>query len=177
MAEDARRLLGKGKPKEPGNNQGSCHSHQCWSYPSPQCAQIGARTSGRSSRSVSKSRALLLADLFQSFGREGRYGQCLGDGGWILGHTAPAELVRVPFADTSSYPVREGSSDEETLMLADILPHRPRKWESSTGGCDLATRSPWWEPVTSGFLPSSTPSSSHRDMSWRASVVLAASLF
>src|ERR1019366_2667943 len=59
------------------------------------------------------------------FCREGRYGQCLGGGGWILGHlidgTQP-ELVRVPFADTSTYPVPDGARDEEILMLADILP-------------------------------------------------------
>jgi alcohol dehydrogenase len=30
--------------------------------------------------------------------------------------------VRVPFADTSTYPVPDGVSDEEFLMLADILP-------------------------------------------------------
>ena len=59
------------------------------------------------------------------FCREGRYGQCLGGGGWILGHLidgTQAEAVRVPFADTSTYPVPEGTSDEEILMLADILP-------------------------------------------------------
>ena len=59
------------------------------------------------------------------FCREGRYGQCLGGGGWILGHLidgTQAELVRVPFADTSTYPVPEGARDEEILMLADILP-------------------------------------------------------
>jgi threonine dehydrogenase-like Zn-dependent dehydrogenase len=33
-----------------------------------------------------------------------------------------AEYVRVPFADTSTYPVPEGTSDEQLLMLADILP-------------------------------------------------------
>jgi alcohol dehydrogenase len=57
--------------------------------------------------------------------REGRYGQCLGGGGWILGHTingTQAELVRVPFADTSTYLVPEGIPDEDVLMLADILP-------------------------------------------------------
>ncbi len=57
--------------------------------------------------------------------REGRYGQCLGGGGWILGHTidgTQAEFVRVPFADTSTYPVPEGVDDEQILMLADILP-------------------------------------------------------
>ncbi|MGJ7440939.1 zinc-binding dehydrogenase [Aquipuribacter sp. MA13-6] len=57
--------------------------------------------------------------------REAAYGQCLGGGGWILGHKidgTQAELVRVPFADTSTHPVPEGVSDEEVLMLADILP-------------------------------------------------------
>ena len=33
-----------------------------------------------------------------------------------------AEYVRVPFADTSTYPVPAGVSDEEVLMLADIGP-------------------------------------------------------
>jgi alcohol dehydrogenase len=59
------------------------------------------------------------------FCREGRYGQCLGGGGWILGHLVDgtqAEYVRVPFADTSTYPVPAGVSDEEVLMVADILP-------------------------------------------------------
>lgn len=57
--------------------------------------------------------------------RQGSYGQCLGGGGWILGHTidgTQAELVRVPFADTSTHPAPAGVSDEELLMLADILP-------------------------------------------------------
>ena len=57
--------------------------------------------------------------------REGRYGQCLGGGGWILGHKidgTQAEYVRVPFADTSTYPVPDGATDEQILMLADILP-------------------------------------------------------
>jgi alcohol dehydrogenase len=59
------------------------------------------------------------------FCRERRYGQCLGGGGWILGHKidgTQAERVRVPFADTSTYPVPAGASDEQILMLADILP-------------------------------------------------------
>jgi alcohol dehydrogenase len=57
--------------------------------------------------------------------REGRAGQCLGGGGWILGHKidgTQAEYVRVPFADLSTYPVPGGVTDEELLMLADILP-------------------------------------------------------
>jgi alcohol dehydrogenase len=59
------------------------------------------------------------------FCREGHAGQCLGGGGWILGHKidgTQAEYVRVPFADTSTYPVPAGIPDEEILMLADILP-------------------------------------------------------
>jgi alcohol dehydrogenase len=59
------------------------------------------------------------------FCREGRYGQCLGGGGWILGHLidgTQAEFVRVPFADTSTYKVPAGATDEQILMLADILP-------------------------------------------------------
>ncbi|HEY6627384.1 MAG TPA: zinc-dependent alcohol dehydrogenase family protein [Acidimicrobiia bacterium] len=57
--------------------------------------------------------------------RAGQYGQCLGGGGWILGHKingTQAEYVRVPFADTSTYPVPAGVSDEQILMMADILP-------------------------------------------------------
>lgn len=57
--------------------------------------------------------------------RDGSYGQCLGGGGWILGHKidgTQAEKVRVPFADTSTYPVPPGVTDEQLLMLADILP-------------------------------------------------------
>lgn len=59
------------------------------------------------------------------FCREGRYGQCLGGGGWILGHLidgTQAEYVRVPFADTSTYSAPVGVSDEALLMVADILP-------------------------------------------------------
>jgi alcohol dehydrogenase len=59
------------------------------------------------------------------FCREGRYGQCTGGGGWILGNEidgTQAEYVRVPFADTSTYAAPAEVSDEELLMLADILP-------------------------------------------------------
>jgi alcohol dehydrogenase len=59
------------------------------------------------------------------FCRAGQYGQCLGGGGWILGHRidgTQAEYVRVPFADSSTYRVPDGVGDEEVLMLADILP-------------------------------------------------------
>jgi len=59
------------------------------------------------------------------FCREGRYGQCRGGGGWVLGHTidgTQAEYVRIPFADTSLYKLPASVSDEEAVMLSDILP-------------------------------------------------------
>lgn len=59
------------------------------------------------------------------FCKEGRYGQCLGGGGWIFGHTidgVQAEYARVPFADNSVYKIPEGLTDEQVLFLADILP-------------------------------------------------------
>ncbi|HMS62355.1 MAG TPA: zinc-dependent alcohol dehydrogenase family protein [Solirubrobacteraceae bacterium] len=59
------------------------------------------------------------------FCREGRYGQCLGGGGWIFGHRIDglqAEYARVPFADNSVYKVPDGLTDEQVLFLADILP-------------------------------------------------------
>ena len=59
------------------------------------------------------------------FCKEARYGQCLGGGGWIFGHTIDglqAEYARVPFADNSVYKVPDELSDEQVLFLADILP-------------------------------------------------------
>jgi alcohol dehydrogenase len=59
------------------------------------------------------------------FCREGRYGQCIGGGGWIFGHLIDglqAEYARVPFADTSVYKVPEALTNEQVLFLADILP-------------------------------------------------------
>ena len=59
------------------------------------------------------------------FCREGRYGQCLGGGGWALGHLidgVQAEAVRIPFADASVYKLPAGISDEAALMFADVLP-------------------------------------------------------
>ncbi|WNG88735.1 alcohol dehydrogenase catalytic domain-containing protein [Mycobacterium sp. ITM-2016-00317] len=57
--------------------------------------------------------------------RQGHYGQCLGGGGWILGRYidgTQAEYVRVPFADNSTHKVPAGVSDEQMIVLADILP-------------------------------------------------------
>ena len=59
------------------------------------------------------------------FCKEGRYGQCLGGGGWIFGHLIDglqAEYARVPFADNSVYKIPGQLSDEQVLFLADILP-------------------------------------------------------
>ncbi|MGW4113020.1 zinc-dependent alcohol dehydrogenase family protein [Actinosynnema sp. NPDC004786] len=60
-----------------------------------------------------------------SYCRTGVYGQCLGGGGWILGHTVDgthAEYVRVPFADTSTHRLPETVPDGAAVMLSDILP-------------------------------------------------------
>jgi alcohol dehydrogenase len=57
--------------------------------------------------------------------REGSYGQCLGGGGWILGHLidgTQADYVRIPFADNSTHKVPDGVTDEQMIVLADILP-------------------------------------------------------
>jgi alcohol dehydrogenase len=57
--------------------------------------------------------------------KQAHYGQCLGGGGWILGHTingVQAEFARIPFADTSLYKLPESIDDEQVLFLADILP-------------------------------------------------------
>jgi alcohol dehydrogenase len=59
------------------------------------------------------------------FCKEGRYGQCLGGGGWIFGHLInglQAEYARVPFGDNSVYKIPPELSDEQVLFLADILP-------------------------------------------------------
>jgi alcohol dehydrogenase len=60
-----------------------------------------------------------------SYCREGRFGRCLGGGGWVLGHLidgTQAELVRVPFADRSMHVLPSEVSDEAAVVLADILP-------------------------------------------------------
>src|SRR3569833_2291258 len=55
------------------------------------------------------------------FCKEGRYGQCLGGGGWVLGHLidgVQAEAVRIPFADGSVHVLPEAIGDEAALMCA-----------------------------------------------------------
>ena len=59
------------------------------------------------------------------FCRVGSYSQCVGGGGWILGHRidgTQAEYVRVPFADTSLHPLAPAINDEAAVLLADIGP-------------------------------------------------------
>src|SRR5689334_1630682 len=59
------------------------------------------------------------------FCKEGRYGQCLGGGGWVLGHLidgVQAEQVRIPYADMSVHVLPESIGDEAALMFADIMP-------------------------------------------------------
>jgi len=46
-------------------------------------------------------------------------------GGWILGNTidgTQAEFVRIPYAETSLYPIPAGADEEALVMLSDILP-------------------------------------------------------
>jgi hypothetical protein len=53
------------------------------------------------------------------------YSQCLGGGGWLLGHMIDglqAEYGRVPFADNFVHKVPAELTDEQVLFLADILP-------------------------------------------------------
>ena len=97
--------------------------------------------------------------------REGRYGQCLGGGGWILGNTidgTQAEFTRIPFADNSTYPAPVGVSDESLLMLADILPTALRGRCAQRRTFDPAT---WWPSSglgRSGCRPSLAAVSSTR---------------
>lgn len=56
--------------------------------------------------------------------KKGMYSHC-EDGGWILGHLidgTQAEYVRIPYADTSLYPLPDGVDEEALVMLSDILP-------------------------------------------------------
>ena len=56
--------------------------------------------------------------------RKGMYSHCT-TGGWLLGNRidgTQAEFVRIPYADTSLYPIPEGADEEALVMLSDILP-------------------------------------------------------
>jgi len=62
--------------------------------------------------------------------RSGNPSHCLADEGatgigWILGHLidgTQAEMVRIPFADTSLYPLPAHVPDEAAILLSDIFP-------------------------------------------------------
>ncbi|MGO8683518.1 MAG: zinc-dependent alcohol dehydrogenase family protein [Thermoleophilia bacterium] len=62
--------------------------------------------------------------------KAGLYSHCLGDAGqsgigWIFGHLidgTQAEYVRVPYAENSLYKIPAGVSDDQAVMLSDILP-------------------------------------------------------
>lgn len=57
--------------------------------------------------------------------RQAAYGQCLGGGGWILGHLVDgtqAEYVRVPFADFGLHPLPAALDAAQAVLLADIFP-------------------------------------------------------
>ena len=60
-----------------------------------------------------------------SFCRQGHYGQCLGGGGWVLGHLidgVQADFSRIPYADNSLYRLPATMPAESAVLLADILP-------------------------------------------------------
>ncbi len=64
------------------------------------------------------------------FCKQGVHSHCLGDEGasgigWIFGHLidgTQAELVRVPYAETSVYKLPSGVTPEQGVVLSDILP-------------------------------------------------------
>ena len=59
-----------------------------------------------------------------AFCRRGMYSHCK-TGGWILGNKidgTQAEYVRIPYADTSLYPIPKSVDEEALVMLSDILP-------------------------------------------------------
>jgi len=56
--------------------------------------------------------------------KKAMYSHC-ENGGWILGNIidgTQAEYVRIPYADTSLYPIAAGADEEALVMLSDILP-------------------------------------------------------
>jgi len=65
-----------------------------------------------------------------SYCRSGNPSHCLADEGtsglgWILGHLidgTQAQMVRIPFADTSLYKLPDGVPDASAILLSDIFP-------------------------------------------------------
>ena len=96
---------------------------------------VGTVTEVGSSVPASRSGDRVIISCIKSCGhcancRTGLYSHCLGDEGasgigWVFGHLidgTQAEYVRVPYADNSLHLLPEGVSDEEAVMLSDILP-------------------------------------------------------
>ncbi|MFJ5846430.1 alcohol dehydrogenase catalytic domain-containing protein [Streptomyces sp. NPDC092903] len=57
--------------------------------------------------------------------RHHSYSQCTGGAAWQLGNLingTHAEYVRVPFADFSTHPLPDEITDEQALLLSDVLP-------------------------------------------------------
>ena len=62
--------------------------------------------------------------------KTGLYSHCMGEEGasgigWVFGHLidgTQAEYVRVPYAENSLHLLPEGVTDEQAVMLSDILP-------------------------------------------------------
>ncbi|MEU0579120.1 alcohol dehydrogenase catalytic domain-containing protein [Streptomyces griseoincarnatus] len=57
--------------------------------------------------------------------RDHLFGQCLGGGGWILGHLihgTQAQYVRVPFADKSTHRLSFSGPADEAVLLSEVLP-------------------------------------------------------
>jgi alcohol dehydrogenase len=68
------------------------------------------------------------------FCREGRYGQCQGGGGWVLGHLidgVQAGSVRIPFADGSVHRLPEGSPTTGRSCSPTSCPPRTRSGPST----------------------------------------------
>ncbi len=66
----------------------------------------------------------ITADGRCDFCRKGMYSHCR-HGGWILGHLidgTQAEYVRIPYADTSLYPLLPSAEEKAMVLLSDSLP-------------------------------------------------------
>lgn len=66
----------------------------------------------------------ITADGRCEYCKKAMYSHC-ENGGWILGNKidgTQADFVRIPFADTSLYPIPQGVSEDAMVLLSDILP-------------------------------------------------------
>ncbi|WNO70285.1 zinc-dependent alcohol dehydrogenase family protein [Streptomyces sp. AM8-1-1] len=84
---------------------------------------------GRDVRSVRPGDRVLLSCISSCgrcrYCREQMYGQCRGNGGWVLGHLidgTQAEYVRIPFADLSVHLLPTAVSSSDAVLLSDIFP-------------------------------------------------------